>query len=380
MSATSRQPVQVVTKEERRPETPGLLAEIIDRMGAVEARLGRPSPVKLTTWEDIERFAEKAARSGMVPPSYSGKPDAIVIAVQMGSELGLAPMQSLQNIAVISNRPAIWGDALPGLCRASGLMRTMREWSEGEGDDMVFFCEAVRKDDPQMILGQFGVADAIRAALWGKDIWKKYPRRMLQMRARGFCLRDAFPDVLKGLVTVEEAEDTPVNIEDFIPSRRPSTTISQTKQEAPPEERYPALFVIPVGTAKDGNEWLSNLSKALHEATSPQVAAEIATLSSVEETRAKAPPAIVSQINAMFAGAKARFEEAAPENFLATLRRDLDAASDNAEAVDTILARPEVQKAQDTYRGADKKALDFMIAEALERTKAEETTAPNDEA
>jgi hypothetical protein len=34
---------------------------------------------------------------------------------------------------------------------------------------------------------------------------------MLQLRARGFALRDAFPDVLKGLVTAEEAQDYPAN-------------------------------------------------------------------------------------------------------------------------------------------------------------------------
>jgi hypothetical protein len=32
---------------------------------------------------------------------------------------------------------------------------------------------------------------------------------MLQMRARGFALRDAYPDVLKGLITIEEAQDYP---------------------------------------------------------------------------------------------------------------------------------------------------------------------------
>ena len=32
---------------------------------------------------------------------------------------------------------------------------------------------------------------------------------MLQMRARGFALRDAYPDVLKGLITTEEAQDYP---------------------------------------------------------------------------------------------------------------------------------------------------------------------------
>jgi hypothetical protein len=30
---------------------------------------------------------------------------------------------------------------------------------------------------------------------------------MLQMRARSFALRDAFPDVLRGLVATEEVED-----------------------------------------------------------------------------------------------------------------------------------------------------------------------------
>jgi hypothetical protein len=32
---------------------------------------------------------------------------------------------------------------------------------------------------------------------------------MMQMRARGFALRDAFPDVLKGMITAEEAQDYP---------------------------------------------------------------------------------------------------------------------------------------------------------------------------
>jgi hypothetical protein len=57
---------------------------------------------------------------------------------------------------------------------------------------------------------KFSVADAKKASLWGKSgPWSQYPRRMLQMRARGFALRDAFPDVLKGLVTAEEAFDYP---------------------------------------------------------------------------------------------------------------------------------------------------------------------------
>ena len=39
--------------------------------------------------------------------------------------------------------------------------------------------------------------------------WKSYPKRMLAQRARGFALRDAFPDAIKGIITTEEAVDFP---------------------------------------------------------------------------------------------------------------------------------------------------------------------------
>ena len=136
-------------------------------------------------------------------------------------------MQSVQNIAVINGRPAIWGDALPGLCRASGMCKSIREWSEGEGDDQTFYCEAIRKDQSDPVVAKFSVANAKRAKLWQENPtvkrrsrdggtyeadsgpWYSYPDRMLQMRARGFALRDAFPDVLKGLLSAEEARDIP---------------------------------------------------------------------------------------------------------------------------------------------------------------------------
>jgi hypothetical protein len=36
---------------------------------------------------------------------------------------------------------------------------------------------------------------------------------MEQFRARGFCIRDSFPDALRGIITAEEAMDMPVTIE-----------------------------------------------------------------------------------------------------------------------------------------------------------------------
>jgi len=134
-----------------------------------------------------------------------------MIAVQMGSELGLAPMQAIQNIAVINGRPSVWGDAMLALVKASPVCDDVIETFEGEGDSLVAICVAKRKGKAP-VESRFSVDDAKAAGLWGKSgPWQQYRRRMLQMRARGFALRDAFPDVLKGLISAEEAADTPVD-------------------------------------------------------------------------------------------------------------------------------------------------------------------------
>jgi len=95
--------------------------------------------------------------------------------------------------------------------QSSSVCEFVAEQVEGDGDAMVATCEAKRRGYPKSTVVRFSVADAKKAGLWGKTgPWTQYPKRMLQLRARGFALRDAFPDVLKGLVTAEEAQDYPV--------------------------------------------------------------------------------------------------------------------------------------------------------------------------
>jgi len=162
-----------------------------------------------TISEAIE-FSKMLADSQMVPRAYQGKPQDIMVCVQWGMELGLAPMQALQNIAVINGKPSVYGDAMMALVQASPVCDGVDESVEGEGTpNPVAVCIARRKGRNPVIV-RFSVEDAKRAGLWGKQgPWTAYPKRMLQMRARGFALRDAFPDVLKGLITAEEAQDYP---------------------------------------------------------------------------------------------------------------------------------------------------------------------------
>ena len=120
-------------------------------------------------------------------------------------ELGLQPMQAMQSIAVINGRPSLWGDAMLALVKAHPAF----EWIKEECDGNVATCTIKRRGEPEVVQS-FSLEEAKRAGLTGKQgPWTQYPKRMLQMRARGFALRDAFPDALRGVVSAEEARDTP---------------------------------------------------------------------------------------------------------------------------------------------------------------------------
>lgn len=164
----------------------------------------------LSTMDEAMRYSELLANSAMIPKAYQGKPEDVLVAVSWGMELGLAPLQALQNIACINGKPSVYGDAAMALVQNSSTCENIEEFFEGEGTvNPVAVCVAHRKNRTP-VTAKFSVEDAKRAGLWGKQgPWSAYPKRMLQMRARGFAIRDAFPDVLKGLITVEEAQDFP---------------------------------------------------------------------------------------------------------------------------------------------------------------------------
>jgi hypothetical protein len=197
------------------------------------------APATLT---EAIQFSDMLANSSMVPKAYQGKPQDILVCVQWGYEMGLAPMQALQNIAVINGKPSVYGDAAMALVQASPVCEDVEEYFEGEGTpNPVAVCVAKRKGR-KPVVAKFSVEDAKRAGLWGKQgPWQAYPKRMMQMRARGFALRDAFPDVLKGLITAEEAQDypdeaKPKQAKDITP-RNPLDMV------APPAPAAPALEV-----------------------------------------------------------------------------------------------------------------------------------------
>lgn len=155
--------------------------------------------------DEALKFADMLSKSNLVPKDFIGNAGNILVAIQWGMELGLQPMQSMQNIAVINGRPSLWGDSVIALVKASPACEYVVE----EVNDNGATCKVKRKGEPEQVR-YFTVDDAKKASLWGKPgPWSNYPKRMLQMRARSWALRDVFPDVLRGMPIAEELQDMP---------------------------------------------------------------------------------------------------------------------------------------------------------------------------
>ena len=222
----------------------------------------------LATFDDAFRFAKVVASTEFAPKDFRGKPEACMLAIQAGSEVGLSPMQSLQSIAVINGRPSIWGDAAMALVQASPVCEFVREYTEGDGDNLVAICEAKRRGYPAPTVVRFSVADAKKAGLWGKSgPWQQYPARMLALRARGFALRNAFADALRGLITAEEAQDYPTPE----PAREP-VVVRPKFTQATPKADEPEVPDEPVRATADD---MVKARHAVQQAKTPERLREI---------------------------------------------------------------------------------------------------------
>jgi hypothetical protein len=261
-----------MAEEKQKPKTELTLADMEARPGALmPLDEGGLVPRNFT---ELTVFAKYVSESGMVPKSYVNNPGAVVVAVQMGAELGLSPMAAIRSICVINGQPSVWGDGLLALIKSDPRCeyvdeRTMAEIKVEQAGE----CTVKRRGNPPVVC-EFSVEDAKKAGLWTKaGPWQQYPNRMLQMRARAFACRDAFPDRLSGIAVAEEAQDIDMGPAEFIdpatavppegvrkfgakpaPEPEPAQEKAQDDNPAagiPAEEVIAKLKAVPV-TAKDG--------------------------------------------------------------------------------------------------------------------------------
>ena len=65
------------------------------------------------------RMAEELAKSNLMPVGFK-TPAQILVALQMGHELGIPPMRAIQNISVVNGRPTLSADMMLAVAIRTG--------------------------------------------------------------------------------------------------------------------------------------------------------------------------------------------------------------------------------------------------------------------
>lgn len=164
-----------------------------------------PRGLQLSTFDELLRFSRFVVDAGLAPKSVDTE-QKVFLALQKGLEVGLPPMACIQNVAVINNRVAFYGDICEALVQASGLIEdTKVVWSGTEGkEDFTVTVSLKRKGQETPRIGRWSLTDTRIAGLGG--VHKGYPRQMMFWRAWHQAAK-IFSDVLQGVIPREIEEE-----------------------------------------------------------------------------------------------------------------------------------------------------------------------------
>lgn len=206
----------------------------------------------------ISVVAERLASSGIVPEAYRRKPDDVVAAILMGRELGIGPMQSLKDIAVIDGRPALSAHLQLAVLRRAGVQIVESEVT----DDRAYI--KARRPDGEVGAVEWTYAEAEKVkskkgqVLVDKDNWRNYRQDMLWARAVGRWTRRYGSDLVAGMpYTAEEVRDFDDDSDPYGYGGKPVTRRKDVPENPPPRneaELFQRLSVL-LGT-DEAREWL----------------------------------------------------------------------------------------------------------------------------
>lgn len=214
-------------------------------------------------WAATRAMAESIAATKFVPADYRNRPDEVLAAILFGREIGIGPMQSLRDVAMIDGRPALAAHRQLALLRRGGV-----EILESESTATRASIRARRRDTGEAMTVEWTIEEAQQITRKGKklvdgDNWRNYPADMLWARCVGRLGRRLAPDLIGGMAyTAEEIrdfDDAPVD-GDYEPIARGPQPTAVEKLPEFSSWRDAASKLASVGVDP---EWLAEATQAL---------------------------------------------------------------------------------------------------------------------
>lgn len=172
-------------------------------------------------------IADKLFQSGLFK-NVENAAGAFAI-IQYGIELGIPPMQALQNINLIHGKPVCNSQLLQALARRAGVT-----WKIIKSDTEI--CSAEFKRGEEIAVVSFSLEEARKAGLIKQGGgWEKYPADLLFARCMTRGIRRIAPDIILGMYTVDELSEGKYQNISEIPQANVYETTAEPVQEVEPQ-------------------------------------------------------------------------------------------------------------------------------------------------
>ena len=241
----------------------------------------------LGVFSDIEnmRFymtaAQRIANSDFVPAAYQGKPENVLVAMDMASRMGMPAMMVMQNLVMIKGNPTWKSKFLIGLMNASprfqgGIRFEMKSLGEKNVEYVEFVgpkhdrkavkktlkindakCRAWTKVDGEVVYGSWvSIEMAVKDGWFTRSgsKWQVMPEQMLKYRAGSFFASTHAADLTLGLSTSEDVMDAKTVDTDY--EDVSSVSAINEKIAAPPQKEAAPPVETENAEEEAGGDWI----------------------------------------------------------------------------------------------------------------------------
>lgn len=186
--------------------------------------------VRLSKWSELfmqcAKAAEHLSRTEFVPDAFRNKPESVAAAMLKGAELGIDPLDALQNLFVVKGKVGFSAEFMRRRIIEAGHEIVLKE-----STDTRCVIRGRRKDSDEWQQVTFTAENAKQA---GIDI-KSYPADKLVARASSRLFRRVFPDVMSGTAIIEDVIET--GDQGAIVAVESATTAAKAVESAPVQRK-----------------------------------------------------------------------------------------------------------------------------------------------
>jgi len=154
------------------------------------------------SFAEVMEFAKTVSESkvlGLVTPAQ------VAVIMLLAQAEGIHPIQAIRDYHIIQNRPAMKSTTLLRRFQKAG---GSVQWGERTNEKVE--AKFIHPTGTAAVV-TWTIENAKQAGLSLKENWVKYPRQMLTARVISEGVQLVYPEALGGLITVEEAQDLPID-------------------------------------------------------------------------------------------------------------------------------------------------------------------------